>query len=68
MENQYIRAAVTLARLYGIAETLEPWEYLANEEFLLLMDCWAREFLCANDGDILTFFEAKVKEKAEQPI
>lgn len=27
------QVAVTLARFYGIAETLHPWPYLDNERF-----------------------------------
>ncbi len=63
MENQYIQVAVTLARLYGIAETLEPWEYLENSDFICIIDNWTREFLRTNDCDILTFFEQKVKSR-----
>ena len=30
IENEAIYIATTLARLYGIAETLNPWEYKDN--------------------------------------
>ncbi len=33
MNNKYIETAITFARLYGIAETLQPWEYLENDKF-----------------------------------
>lgn len=68
MNEQYMHIALTLARLYGIAETLEPWEYLANDDFLSTIDEWTKEFLCAQDSDILSFFEAKVAEKQKQSI
>ncbi len=66
MENQYIQIAITLARLYGIAETLEPWEYLANDEFLQIIDEWTQEFQCTREVDILSFFEGKVADKTQE--
>lgn len=56
----YTETAVILARMYGIAETLHPWEYLENEKFLLKIEKWTNEFLNAGEEDILKFFETKV--------
>ena len=33
MNEKYIETAITLSRLYGIAETLHPWAYLENHRF-----------------------------------
>lgn len=62
MNQQYIETAITLARMYGVAETLHPWEYLDNEKFLCKIQNWTEEFLHAENIDIVKFFESKVIE------
>lgn len=61
MNNKYIETAITLARLYGIAETLQPWEYLENDKFKSIIISWTEEYLKNDKQDILSFFETKVK-------
>ena len=34
MDKKYLQTAIVLARMYGIAETLNPWDYLEHEEAL----------------------------------
>lgn len=65
MDNNYLESAILLARLYGIAETLNPWAYLENEKFISLIKEWTNEFLSIGDTDILKFFESKVESKTE---
>ena len=60
MDKQYIETAITLARMYGVAETLHPWEYLDNEKLLCKIQNWTAEFLETGDKDIVTFFESKI--------
>ena len=60
MNEKYIETAITLSRLYGIAETLHPWEYLDNEKFLGIIKEWTREYIQNEETDILHFFESKV--------
>jgi hypothetical protein len=62
MDNKYLESAILLARLYGIAETLNPWVYLENEKFISLIKEWADEY---QSGDILKFFESKIESKTE---
>ena len=62
IENETIYIAATLARLYGIAETLNPWEYMDNHEFFYMIEKWTNEFLKSDYSDILEFFESKLKE------
>lgn len=62
MDNKYLESAILLARLYGIAETLNPWAYLENEKFISLIKEWADEY---QSGDILKFFESKIESKTE---
>lgn len=59
-EQEYRKAAITLARLYGIAETLNPWNYMENEVFIQTIDSWTQEFLSSENMDILKFFESKI--------
>ena len=51
MNKKYLETAIVLARMYGIAETLNPWDYLENEEFMGM----------ETSSDILAFFESKIK-------
>lgn len=60
MNEKYIETAITLSRLYGIAETLHPWAYLENEKFLSLIKEWTEEYIQTEETDILRFFESKV--------
>lgn len=65
MDNNYLESAILLARLYGIAETLNPWAYLENEKFISLIKEWANEYQAMKNGDILKFFESKIESKTE---
>lgn len=70
-EKEYVRTAITLSRLYGIAETLYPWKYLDNEKFITTMEKWTDELLRIDnpEKDILKFFESKINEyQKEQNI
>lgn len=60
--RKYIETAITLARMYGVAETLHPWDYLENEKFICKIEKWTEEFLKAENQDILKFFESKAIE------
>lgn len=59
-EKRYLEAAITLSRLYGIAETLNPWDYVENDKFIYNIEKWTEEFLSSENADILKFFESKI--------
>lgn len=61
MERNYLETAIILSRMYGVAETLKPWEYMENEEFIEKIREWTDEFLSMENTDLLQFFESKVK-------
>ena len=62
MNKKYLETAIVLARMYGIAETLNPWDYLENEDFITKITEWADEFTgMETSSDILAFFESKIK-------
>lgn len=55
------QVAVTLARFYGIAETLHPWPYLDNERFFQQIEAWTQEYLESGGTDLLHFLEEKLR-------
>ena len=59
-EENFLKMAVILARMYGIAETLEPLPYRSHDEFFTMVCAWTEEFL--KKADITDFFEAKLAE------
>ena len=61
MDKKYLQTTIVLARMYGIAETLNPWDYLENEDFIAKITEWADEFMGMEAADILAFFESKIK-------
>lgn len=62
MDKKYLETTIVLARMYGIAETLNPWDYLENEDFITKITEWADEFTgMETSSDILAFFESKIK-------
>ena len=63
MDKKYLESAILFARLYGIAETLNPWENMENEKFLSMIQEWTEEFLSMESEDILKFFEQKTRQK-----
>lgn len=63
MNEKYLESAMLFARLYGIAETLNPWSYIDNEKFTCMIKEWTDEFVNVENGDVLTFFEWKISQK-----
>lgn len=61
MDRKYLETAITLARMYGVAETLNPWECLENGEFIAKIREWTDEFLSMENTDLTKFFESKAK-------
>lgn len=57
--------ALQLARMYGVAETLHPIQFLPMEEFILQIEGWAAEYESQKGGDIVAFFEEKMLQKKQ---
>lgn len=62
MNEKYLESAILFARLYGIAETLNPWENIGNEKFICMIKEWTDEFISTENKDILKFFESKISQ------
>lgn len=56
-----LETAVILARMYGVKETLEPLPFMANEKFAVMITGWAEEYLNREGGDIVDYFEDRVR-------
>lgn len=60
--KHYLKTMVILARLYGIAETLEPLPFRNQEDIYKIFCKWTAEYLNQKEDDIVAFFEKKIKE------
>lgn len=60
MEKEFIDALIILSRMYGVAETLNPFPYRSNADILELMREWAVEYIESKETDIVHFFEKKI--------
>lgn len=62
MEKELIDTAIILSRMYGVAETLNPFPCRSNADILELIRDWAAEYIESQEADILRFFEKKIKD------
>jgi len=66
MQKEWTDAAIILARMYGVAETLNPLPCRSQTEVVELITGWAAEYIefkeTDKETDILPFFERKIKE------
>ncbi|MEY8426887.1 hypothetical protein AALA00_04030 [Lachnospiraceae bacterium 46-15] len=62
MNEKYLESAILFARLYGIAETLNPLENIGNEKFICMIKEWTDEFISTENNSILKFFESKISQ------
>ena len=60
MEKEFIDAVIILSRLYGVAETLNPFPCRSNADMLELIRDWAAEYIESKETDIVHFFEKKI--------
>lgn len=61
-DENYIFTAVNLARMYGVAETLNDIPFMVEADFIAMMDAWTREYLLQEQSNIVAFFEEKIKQ------
>lgn len=54
-------AALSLARLWGIRETLEGVGDISQQEVSRIVTAWAEEFTASGQSDLAAFFAAKAK-------
>lgn len=59
--KRYVSTAVNLARMYGVAETLNPMSFMREEDFVAMIDTWTEEYLLLDRSDVIAFFEEKIK-------
>ena len=61
-EQKKLESLVILARMFGIKETLEPMQFVPNEDIVMLIMKWTEECLDISEKDIAQFFESKFHE------
>lgn len=59
--EDYMKIAITFARMYGVAEALEPFQSKPFDDFNTMIQEWTTEFLESNQEDVIQFFEDKIK-------
>lgn len=60
--TKYLKTAINLARMYGVAETLTPLGCKSEEEFQKTIFAWTSEYLKQKDMCLVKFFEQKIDE------
>lgn len=64
-KDSALKTAIRFARMYGVAETLQPIHYLEEEAFFSLILQWTKEYLVEKTDDPVAFFERRIKERTE---
>lgn len=59
LEHKKLEAAVILARMYGVKETLEPLPHISNKKIVALIERWLEEYFDTGEKDIVRFFEGR---------
>lgn len=62
MDRKRFETGAMLARMYGVAETLNPFGCMNSKDFLCMLEEWTEEFLRMENGDIVAFFESKISK------
>ena len=63
--EDYMKIAITFARMYGVADVLEPFQSKPSDDFYTMIQKWTTEFLESNKEDVIQFFEDKIKSYTE---
>jgi hypothetical protein len=59
MSEELLYVSINLARMYGVAETLEPIPYRTGEAVAKLVKRLALEYVSSGENDIVEFFEKR---------
>ncbi|MBO5335942.1 MAG: hypothetical protein J6A94_02270 [Lachnospiraceae bacterium] len=58
-DQEKLKIAIILARMYGVKETLQPLSFLPNDDIANMIVKWTEEYLNTGEKDIVVFFENK---------
>lgn len=61
-KKQVYETAICLARMWGVAETLEPLPNRSFQEVKNTVIEWAEDYLTGKEPDLTVFFAGKIKE------
>ena len=62
MNNDNLNIALQLARMYGVAETLNPVEYMDSEKFITMILAWTDTYIKSNESDLVEFFNKQFQQ------
>mgnify|MGYP007029267695 FL=1 len=57
-----MHTAMILARMYGVGECLNQIPYKDEDDFIQMITSWTNEYLNQERGDLVDFFEMKMRE------
>lgn len=57
-----MHTAMILARMYGVGECLNQIPYKDEDDFIQMITSWTDEYLNQERGDLVDFFEMKMRE------
>lgn len=57
MNDDSLQTALQLARMYGVAETLNPVKHLDSVNFITMILEWTQEFIKSNEKDLIVYFD-----------
>ncbi len=56
-----MHTAMILARMYGVGECLNQIPYKDEDDFIQMITSWTDEYLTQERGDLVDFFEMKMR-------
>lgn len=57
MNDDILKIALQLARMYGVAETLNPVKNLDTVNFINMILEWTDEYIKSDEKDIIAYFD-----------
>ena len=62
MNDDSLNIALQLARMYGVAETLNPVTYMDSEKFVTMILSWTDTYTKSNEKDLIEFFNKQFQQ------
>ncbi|MBR4026980.1 MAG: hypothetical protein IKJ01_05410 [Lachnospiraceae bacterium] len=56
MNKEHLQIALQLARMYGVAETLNPMKQMDSNSFVTMILEWTDNYIKSNETDIVEYF------------
>lgn len=56
MNNDTLQIALQFARMYGVAETLNPVQYMDSDSFVTMILEWTDKYIESDEKDLVEYF------------